>query len=254
MAILLPGGGTPSWANLLNFSSPSYLNAGTDVPPPPPPPPGVEAPDYNQLLANNPYVLQAQAMAAAQMAALRSQIGQSASRALINLGDTGIAKGVDNLFLDKDIEGKVAEANTAGTSVLSQLGHQHDQNVQAIPANLAGRGFYRSGQLGYGLGEEGRSYGLQQEKVRSQTLDYLDQLANQYLTGQFQAQQAENSALMQAYNQAQSMMAYYANAAQGTGQGTGIPIGADAHPELAYGKLRLALGNYGGRAGPWVNS
>jgi hypothetical protein len=166
-------------------------------------------PDWNSLIANSPYVVAAEALAHAQLAALKSQMGASAARALINLGDVGVANQVSGITLPGNTAGLVSEANKAGTSILSQLGYRHGQQQAAIPARLAGAGFYRSGETGYLLGQEARQYGQQQYQARSSTLDYLNNLYNQYLSAQFGIQQGELSARMQAYQSALANISAY---------------------------------------------
>ena len=157
-------------------------------------------------MASSPYVQAAHAMAQQQLAALQAQLGSGASRALINLGDAGLANQVGDLQLPDNTGQLVKAGNEAGTSILSQLGYHHGQNVESIPAALAGRGFYRSGQTGYSLGQENKQYGQQQYDARSKTLDYLNGLYQNYLNAQFGIQQQELSAQMSAYQQALSMI------------------------------------------------
>ena len=163
-------------------------------------------PDYASIIANSPYVQAAHAMAQQQLAALQAQLGSGASRALINLGDIGLANQVGDLNLPDNTGSLVKQGNEAGTSVLAQLGYHHGQNVESIPAALAGRGFYRSGETGYSLGQEDRGYGQQQYDARSKTLDYLNGLYQNYLNAQFGIQQQELSAQFSAYQAALSQI------------------------------------------------
>lgn len=166
-------------------------------------------PDWNAMIANSPYVVAAEALAQQQLAALKSQMGASAARALVNLGDIGLAKQVAGITLPGGTADLVRQANQSGTSVLSQLGYRHGQQQTAIPARLAGAGFYRSGETGYLLGQEARQYGQQQYQARSSTLDYLNNLYNQFLSAQFGIQQGELSARMQAYQSALANLGAY---------------------------------------------
>ena len=151
----------------------------------------------------------ANALAAKQLAALKAQMGASAGRALVNLGDASLAGQVGNLNIPSNVGGLVDEANKSGTSVLAQLLHAHQGNTQQIPAALAGRGFYRSGQTGYSLGEESRVFGQKQFNARQQTLDYLNGLYNNYLNAQFGIQQSQLSAEMSAYQAALANLGAY---------------------------------------------
>lgn len=166
-------------------------------------------PDYNSIIASSPYVVAANALAAQQLSALRAQLGSNAARALINLGDLGIASKVGDLNLPGGTGNLVDQANKAGTSVLSQLGYQHGLNVESIPAALAGRGFYRSGETGVELGRENKSYGNQQYQARQSTLDYLNGLYSNYLNAQFGIQQNTLAAQMQAYQTALANVGAY---------------------------------------------
>jgi hypothetical protein len=163
--------------------------------------------DWASVIANSPYVQQAIALGNEQLAALRSSLGAAAARALINLGDYSLAGQVKGLSIPKNTQALVDQANAAGTSVLAQLQHQHQANQQAIPAALAGRGFYRSGQTGYQLGEETRAFGNQEYTARQRALDYLNQLYQQYLSQQFAIQQSELNAYWQAYQAALQLAA-----------------------------------------------
>jgi hypothetical protein len=209
----LPGGaggfGTPTAKSVAN------QNTGTvaqgvgpyNVPTAAPAPSAPAAPNWQELLANNPYLLAQQALSAQQLAALKAHAGAAAARALVNLGDASLAGKVGGLDIPGGTGGLVDQANKAGTSVLSQLGYSHNQNQQQIPATLAGRGFYRSGETGYELGQENRQYGLKQESARQQTLDYLNQLYDNYVNSQFGIQQNNLNAYFQAYQQALAQIA-----------------------------------------------
>jgi len=205
-------------------------------------------PDWQSLLANNPYYLAAQALAHQQLAALRAQMGASAGRALVNLGDASLAGQVSGLNIPKNTSELVDDANKAGTSVLAQLTHAHGLNEQQIPAELAGRGFYRSGETGYELGNEDRTYGLKQENARQQTLDYLNQLYDNYVNAQFGVQQNVLGAYFQAYSQAmQQIMA----GAYGNGGVAGTPPTAPPPPSTGYGLGHLP-GYQANRAGAFL--
>jgi hypothetical protein len=209
----------------VSFEAGSGGGGGSFIPPTPPPtvaappppyspPPSYSSPaptygpgpmpsvDWASAIASSPYVVAAQALAAQQLAALRSQMGANAARALVNLGDIGLAKQVGDLALPSDTGNLVSQGNKAGTSVLARLGYQHGLNQTAIPAGLAGRGFYRSGETGYALGQESRRYGEQQYSARQSTLDYLNGLYQNYLNSQFGIQQSQISAEFQAYQAA----------------------------------------------------
>lgn len=183
------------------------------------PPPTAAAPpslpDYGALIQNNPYYLAAQALAAQQLSALKAQTGSNAARALVNLGDASLAKQVSGLDLPGNTGALVDQANQAGTSVLAQLGHAHEQLQKQIPATLAGRGFYRSGETGYELGQENRQYGLKQGSARQQTLDYLNNLYQNYVNAQFGIQQNQLNAYLTAYQQA--MASFVPSAPPGAG-------------------------------------
>lgn len=190
-------------------------------------------PNYADIIANSPYVQAAHAMAAQQLAALQAQLGSGASRALINLGDAGLANQVGDLQLPGNTGQLVKAGNEAGTSVLSQLGYHHGQNVESIPAALAGRGFYRSGETGYSLGQEDKGYGQQQYDARSKTLDYLNGLYQNYLNAQFGIQQQELSAEFSAY---QAALSQIPSMIQPTGVGGGGPAPSTAaQAPSAYG-------------------
>jgi len=191
-----PGPGVPSNTN--PASAPSMPSGPSN--------PYYVPPNYADIIANSPYVQAAHAMAAQQMAALQAQLGSGASRALINLGDIGLANQVGDLNLPDNTASLVKAGNEAGTSVLAQLGYRHGQNVESIPAALAGRGFYRSGETGYSLGQEDKGYGQQQYDARSKTLDYLNGLYQNYLNAQFGIQQQELSAEFAAYQSALSQI------------------------------------------------
>jgi len=188
-------------------------------------------PNYADIIANSPYVQAAHAMAAQQMAALQAQLGSGASRALINLGDIGLANQVGDLNLPDETAGLVRAGNEAGTSVLAQLGYHHGQNVQSIPAALAGRGFYRSGETGYSLGQEDKGYGQQQYDARSKTLDYLNGLYQNYLNAQFGIQQQELSAEFSAY---QAALSQVPSMIMPTGTDT-TPVAPTTQAPSAYG-------------------
>src|SRR5262245_15480514 len=81
---------------------------GPSPPPAPPPaPPSAPGPSYSppsmpnwaDVISSSPYVIAAQALAAQQLAALKSQLGANAARALVNLGDYGLAGQVGELNL-----------------------------------------------------------------------------------------------------------------------------------------------------------
>jgi hypothetical protein len=177
-------------------------------------------------------VIAAQAAAQAQLAALKGQLGSSAARALVNLGDMSLAGQVGDLALPDETGRLVEQGNTAGTSILSRLGYQHGLNQESIPASLAGRGFYRSGQTGYSLGQEEKQYGTQQYDARSSTLDYLNGLYSNYLNAQFGIQQQEMAAEFAAYQAALANAGAYVQPTGTTATQTQAPAPA---PTSAYG-------------------
>jgi hypothetical protein len=166
-------------------------------------------PDINALIENNPFYLAAKALGAKQRAALDARIGSNVSRALVNLGDYGLASAVKDVNLPAGTEALVDQANKSGTSILARLQRGHEQQQEYIPAALAGRGFFRSGQTGHALGEESRTYGLRQGDSRSQTLDYLNSLYEGYLNSQFGLEQNELNAYLGAYQSALGQLANY---------------------------------------------
>ena len=228
MALLPPGNSSSGFQP--HTVPPGYTLPGSrpgyPTTPAPPSPPGGGGGggaglDWQTLLNNNPYYLAAQALAAQQLAALKAQTGSSAARALVNLGDYSLAAKVHGLTLPGGTEALVDQGNKSGTSVLSQLLHAHTLNEQRIPAQLAGRGFYRSGETGYSLGEENRQYGNKGYQARQQTLDYLNNLYDNYVNAQFGIQQNQLGAYFQAYQQAMAQIA-----AGGYGSGGGASGGA----------------------------
>lgn len=195
-----PGGGS-----VPDFGAGAGAGGSAGVPTAPP------VPNWGDIIANSPYVIAARALGDQQLAALRAQMGANAARALINLGDKSLVGQFGNLNLPGGTAGLVKAANKAGTSVLAQLGYQHGLNQEGIPAALAGRGFFRSGETGYQLGQESRAYGQRQYSARQSTLDYLNGLYNNFLNAQFGIQQNELGAQFQAYQAALANAAAYVN-------------------------------------------
>jgi len=180
--------------------SPAY-NPAPYKPPAPKPAPNPYLTDPGYLGAITQQKQQGQA--------IDQQTTDALSRLLVQYGDPNIANGLN---LGPSV-GAEASANTnAGISTLAQLNHQHDLNRRAVVNALAAHGILNSGDTGYRLGEEDRSYGIANANAHQSLMDAISQAQNQGLASKATLQNNVLAALENAFQNYITNPAFYGQA------------------------------------------
>jgi (2Fe-2S) ferredoxin len=133
--------------------------------------PNAPAVDYKSLIENDPFYQQAKADSGAQGISNAAQRAQAIKKAIIDWGVMpDWATAADKLGLSPELLGYIQQdidPNTAnyaaqneaqGLSRHARLEAANKQNIDAIRNQLAARGMYQSGELGYGLTENAQQY------------------------------------------------------------------------------------------------
>jgi hypothetical protein len=127
--------------------------------------------DYQALINNDPFYKQAQADSSAQGISNAAQRAQAIKKAIIDWGVMpDWATAADKLglspdllgYIQADVDPKTAEYaalnESQGLSRHARLDKANQANIDAIRNQLAARGMYQSGELGYGLTENAQQY------------------------------------------------------------------------------------------------
>lgn len=134
-------------------------------------------PDYKSLIANDPNFLQLQKDLAAASASDLASRNAMINKALVSFGSVpDLASAAKQLGFDV---GGAVDSQTAGVaannpySTQANLLNAHNQAITQLKHALAARHALQSGELGYQLGQENKSYGQAQYDATQKLLDYI---------------------------------------------------------------------------------
>lgn len=153
---------------------------------------------YNQILANDPLLKQANANIAAGGVQNQAQLQAAQARALAQYGNvpSGSLPGVSEI--DQTTRDLAAQNTAAGTSTYAQLQRALNVANQSSNASLAARGMLRSGAFGQHGAENLLNYNISQSGAVGKLMDYLQGLYSGYLSQQQQLEAQRQSAIQTA--------------------------------------------------------
>lgn len=178
--------------------------------------------DYSAAVAGDPGYLALQAALGAADTTDLANIASRTSSALINFGR--VPTGLPGSIPVSAADAAIATNNPYSTE--AELKRQHDIQLRVMQNQLAARGGYNSGELSYGLQQEGLRYGGAESKAAGAVVDYLNNLQSQYAAAVAARDLAKANGLSEAYARAYQLY----GGQIGTGQTSTLVTPTDTAP------------------------